>query len=320
MGISDEALESKKYEFETYDEEELFGNKNVALAKLSRENVAKIEAIIKLDSNYAKSSDINAAPRKKNSKDDLDISDLSENELKSDFNSLSYSYGGSTAWWFKQFLNSKFQDSTNLSDIRFLVSGAVAAVDRENSTHLNSTSKVTQNKTTPIGRTVITERICRRCITIGGLKERLKNDDFTEEGLLSKLAELIDIDVIKELVDKSSIKCSKERTNLSFASKFCHYASFYLFDKDEYRDRYSIFDREVGRLLPYYLSSRHLNLNLPATLKITRNMFVNDQGASKKQVSYALYHECIGQVIKNSNISRNGFDHLLWYYYKGKTL
>ena len=300
MGISDEALESKKYEFETYDEEELFGNKNVALAKLSRENVAKIEAIIKLDSNYAKSSDINAAPRKKNSKDDLDISDLSENELKSDFNSLSYSYGGSTAWWF--------------------ISGAVAAVDRENSTHLNSTSKVTQNKTTPIGRTVITERICRRCITIGGLKERLKNDDFTEEGLLSKLAELIDIDVIKELVDKSSIKCSKERTNLSFANKFCHYASFYLFDKDEYRDRYSIFDREVGRLLPYYLSSRHLNLNLPATLKITRNMFVNDQGASKKQVSYALYHECIGQVIKNSNISRNGFDHLLWYYYKGKTL
>ena len=86
MGISDEALESKKYEFETYDEEELFGNKNVALAKLSRENVAKIEAIIKLDSNYAKSSDINAAPRKKNSKDDLDISDLSE--YKSKFLSL----------------------------------------------------------------------------------------------------------------------------------------------------------------------------------------------------------------------------------------
>lgn len=36
--------------------------------------------------------------------------------------------------------------------------------------------------------------------------------------------------------------------------------------------------------------------------------------------SYSSYHKCIGDIIKESkeSISRNGFDHLIWYYFKGR--
>ena len=38
------------------------------------------------------------------------------------------------------------------------------------------------------------------------------------------------------------------------------------------------------------------------------------------KIDYKLYQSVVDAVIKasESDISRNGFDHLLWYYFKGK--
>lgn len=91
----------------------------------------------------------------------------------------------------------------------------------------------------------------------------------------------------------------KARTNLSFASKFVHYACFYLFD-DYRRDNFSIYDKVLNKALPIYIKKYNLNNYDPK--------------------SYRSYYYCIEMIIKScgEQLSRNGFDHLVWYYYKAR--
>ena len=66
----------------------------------------------------------------------------------------------------------------------------------------------------------------------------------------------------------------------------------------EYKDNYSIYDSIVSKALPSYMER---------------------YGIEKKRITtYAEYQEAIDEAIKKSKsgISRNGFDHLLWYCYK----
>ena len=89
------------------------------------------------------------------------------------------------------------------------------------------------------------------------------------------------------------------RKNLSFASKFCHYASYYLL-ADEYMDKFSIYDDVVKRKLPDYLT------------------YYNVPYKSRQLNDYTSYNQLIGEVLNKSDerISRRGFDQLIWYYYK----
>ena len=83
------------------------------LVSLSPDNVAIVEAMIQNDSAYLKTSDKQAAPDKK--------------------------YGGSTAYWMTR-LKDVLIDGVSATDEKYheILTGAVEAVDRENSTHLNS--------------------------------------------------------------------------------------------------------------------------------------------------------------------------------------
>ena len=103
------------------------------LAKLTRDNVAIVEAMIRNDSAYIHSTDVGAAPVYNR-----------KGEVK---------YGGSSAYWMTQLkkvlLDSGFGASYTYEEI---IKGAVESVDRENSTHLNADK---------CGRQEITERICR---------------------------------------------------------------------------------------------------------------------------------------------------------------
>lgn len=227
------------------------------LAKLTRDNVAIVEAMIRNDSAYIRSTDTKAVPV------------ISKNgKIK---------YGGSSAFWMtrlKEYLN--YQDNGNYT-YKDIIAGAVESVDRENSTHLNS------------------DRCGRREI-----EKRLIEFDRIELLKCLKEPEYQNFKLIREISRKTSAP-KRSRNNLSFASKFCHYACFYLFEGTEWQDNYSIWDSILRKVLPLYLGY----------YQITDDYDLYD---------YAEYRIAVDAVRKASGIaiSRNGFDHLLWYYHKGR--
>ena len=158
----------------------------------------------------------------------------------------------------------------------------VKSIDKENSTHLNADKIGLKNrKGTPEGYDEITNRICK--YGFDELKEKLKN-----------------IDDRYDLVGEFAEKTEAGKRNLSFASKFCQNMCFHLYKYTEYQDNYSKYDSVVKRIIPSYqkyykIEKRDLN-------------------------DYKVYCEAIDEIIEKSGkqISRHGFDQLIWYYYKGR--
>ena len=220
------------------------------LAKLTRDNVAIVEAMIRNDSAYIHSTDVSAAPVYNR-----------KGEVK---------YGGSSAYWMTLLKRSLLDNvSDSVYTYEQIIKGAVEAVDRENSTHLNADK---------CGRQEITERIYR--FDRKEFVKCLKNPDYNDMAL------------IREISRTTSAK-ERARSNLSFASKFCHYACFYVFEGTEYQDNYSIYDGILKTVLPLYLGY----------YKIERNYDLSD---------YKDYRLAVDSIREASRIeiSRNGFDHL----------
>lgn len=228
------------------------------LAKLTRDNVAIVEAMIRNDSAYIHSTDVSAAPVYNR-----------KGEVK---------YGGSSAYWMTQLkdvlLKKKVDSAYSYEDI---IKGAVESVDRENSTHLNADN---------CGRQEITERLCK--FNRFEFVKCLKDPDYDDMKLIREISRITSAE-------------QRARTNPSFASKFCHYACFYIFEGTEYQDNYSIFDGILKTVLPLYLGY----------FQIDRDLNLND---------YRDYRLAVDSIREASGIeiSRNGFDHLLWYYHKGR--
>ncbi len=182
-------------------------------------------------------------------------------------------YSGSSAFWLTQliaFINSK-PVSYSFDEI---IENAVKAIDRENSTHINADGN---------GRNEITKRI----INFGQnqLVNCLKNRKY---------------DLYDEISRKTT-KGTKQRENKSFASKFCHYASFYLFENMKEQDNYPIYDGVLKENLQLYLDHHKV-------------------GGSYNLTDYKEYMDAIDALINKlgNTISRNGLDHLIWYYHKGR--
>lgn len=232
--------------------------RDMTLAKLTRDNVAIVEAMIRNDSAYIHSTDVNAAPIY-NRKGDI-------------------KYGGSSAYWMTQLKTAVLGDgSDGVYSYEDIIKGAVESVDRENSTHLNADK---------YGRQEITQRLC--AFDRGELVECLKDPDHD------------DMKLIREISRITSAQ-QRARTNPSFASKFCHYACFYVFEGTEYQDNYSIYDGILKAVLPMYLGY----------FRVGQEYDLSD---------YRDYRMAVDAIREASGIeiSRNGFDHLLWYYHKGR--
>ena len=187
----------------------------------------------------------------------------------------------SSAHLFKE-LSSEIENSHPSSTLeqtsKETIQKIVTTLDNENGTHL---------ETDGVGREEIADRICK--LTICDFLNYLKNTEKLELfNLISKKT---------TYKNKGNLK---HRTNPSFASKFCHYACFYLFKGLPEQDNYSIYDSVLRRALPKYAEKYEIKCS---NLKNYRN-----------------YRKIIDEIIakSNSNISRNGFDHLLWYYHKGR--
>ena len=171
-----------------------------------------------------------------------------------------------------------------------VIKKVVERVDVENSTHLNADG---------VGRKEMAKRIIDY-INQGRLLEYLKNRDQGFE-IIGRLSE-------KTEPETGSQK--RGRRNISFASKFCHYACFYIFEGEDAQDNFSIYDSVVAEVLTYYLEYwRITDVN-------QRKLKFNE----KSKDEYKEYSKAINEVIgaSGSHISRNGFDHLLWYYFKDK--
>lgn len=196
--------------------------------------------------------------------------------------------GGSTAYWMcalEKYINNK--DRTTW-DYKQIIEHAVCAVDKDNSTHLNADN---------VGRKQITDRIAK--IDPNELTEYLKDPHkpglkWNDYWLFNKIA----------AQTKPTDKKYKPRTNKSFASKFCHYACFYLFEGKPEQDNYSIYDSVVKEALPLY--AKYYDINI-------KEYNLED---------YVDYSKIIEKILEMSgnNISKNGFDHLLWYYFKGRNI
>ena len=158
-----------------------------------------------------------------------------------------------------------------------VVENVVRYIDKENTTHLNADT---------VGRGEMKKRIvhCK-----DKLIEYLKKPNGTELKL---------IHILSERTDASK----KARCNLSFARKFCHYACLYMFKGLPEQANFSIYDRIVKKALPIYCEFYGLK-------KLSQMKLSN----------YDAYRETVDQIIHafGGKISRNGFDHLVWYFFKG---
>lgn len=267
MGICDEFKSSQQYMLTT-EPFDLGDGKGIELVQLTDENVAKVEAMIRNDSSYIKSFDVNAGPIKnKNGKE---------------------VYSGSTAYWMTK-LKSIIEGKEKNLTYDVIIPKVVSSIDRENSTHLNSDG---------CGRKEISDRIIKLC---------------NEDNLIDSLKEG-NLEVFKKILEKTKPKNNghknyKGRENTSFASKFCHYACFYLFENSKKQDNYSIYDNVIVSVLPYYIKKYEVEYN----------------GTLKDLKDYEVYRDVINSIrekvastTNTTPISRNGFDHLLWYYHKGR--
>lgn len=268
MGIRDEFESSKKYMLETKKPFVSKKGTKITLIELTLDNVAKVEAMVRNDSSYKKSFDVNAGPIKnKNGKE---------------------VYSGSTAYWMTK-LKSIIEGKENNLTYDDIIPKVVRSIDRENSTHLNSDG---------CGIEVISKRI----VDLG--KDQLI--DSLKEGNLVVFEKIQEKTKPNTNPNNNGNKKYKGRVNTSFASKFCHFACFFLFEDDKLRDKYSIYDNVIVSVLPYYIKK----------YGVENNKSLKDYSVYCKVID--LIRKKAASTTNTTPISRNGFDHLLWYYHKGR--
>lgn len=168
-------------------------------------------------------------------------------------------------------------------------------IDKENSTHLAVSG---HNKGDKTG----VDAVVKRILGIANFETKLKNADA---------------DLVNEIA-----KAVPEISKFSFASKFCTYVSIY---KDKNPNAYSIYDKVISEILPYYewkfLHTTKIHARKNRNKKVVST--IETDFAKKGSFNYEGYNKLIGQIIeainkeKNLNLDRLTFDRMLWYYYKG---
>lgn len=271
---------------------------------LTRDNVARIEAILSIDSNYKKSGDAKLSPI---------IGEYNKSGNNHKKGDKYIKYMGSSAFWLTKLkeLRCTKNIQTQLDSIKKIaekwsntvidgciennhdnypldvaIYGAVCAVDSENSTHLSADSN---NNKYGNGRIELTMRLLNMW---NNLENRLLRRDYR---------------IVYELANKTNNGIGRQ--NYAFATKFCHYACYYWFIGRPEQDNYSICDNVLRKAVVMYANIFELYNILNQGIKFTEDDFDN----------YALFSSVVDMLRNNygEHISRNGFDHLLWYYYKG---
>lgn len=189
----------------------------------------------------------------------------------------------SSAYWLKELKKEVF--GNNKSKSRYyleVIEKCVQYIDSENATHLNADG---------VGRKQMSERLAK--LDKMKFAEYLRNPEKENYKLIEILTE-------KTVPEDSKYH---GRKNFSFATKFCHYACFYLFEGQLEQDNFSIYDSIVAKHLPDY--AKHFNIEIKK---------------GYNNLNYKAYITTIDAIRAKGKeqISRNGFDHLLWYFHKAR--
>ena len=168
-------------------------------------------------------------------------------------------------------------------------------IDKENSTHLAVSG---HNKGDKKG----VDAVVKKILSIANFETKLKNADA---------------DLVNEIA-----KAVPQISKFSFASKFCTYVSRY---KDKNPNAYSIYDKVISEILPYYewkfLHTTKIHAQKNRNKKVVST--IENTFAKKGSFDYEGYNTLIGQIIeainneRKLNVDRLTFDRMLWYYYKG---
>lgn len=258
--IQEEVKASEQYNLKC---EEL--SDGIHLVKLTRDNVAKVESIIRTDSNY------------------------------SSFKEANYDNDKYSPYWIREMgkhLGQITDEEQKETDFEKIVENVIEKIDKENGTHLMADCEKDENGTIKkSARDFMKDKIIA-CYKNETLLKYLKEPDFSKKNLIDILSAPTEIN-------------GKGRSHLSFASKFCHYSCYHLFSGEEEQDNYSIYDRFVREALPFYLEKYEI-----------KNIKITDKSTYKE------YQQAIDAILDKADekISRNGFDHLVWYYFKGGRL
>ena len=106
----------------------------------------------------------------------------------------------------------------------------------------------------------------------------------------------------------------------SFASKFCAYMCRYLFADGNAADNYAIYDGVLADMLPYYALKYGNTERRPF---LNRNSKSTIETEFRKTRKYKEYRDLIDEILdgvyyqKGIRLSREEFDSMIWYYYKG---
>ncbi len=254
---------------------------DIDIPALTRKNADFIEAILRLDSNYKKDVDVDSTPGDKFNP--FGYKENNKTKSKSE-------YCGSTAYWFNKMNNG--------GDFKECLLGAIISIDRVNSTHLESTKD---------GRNKIKEIIIDKCHSVKGLKKEL-NKDFR-------------IDFEHHLIGLMSVELAaagKEtlRSNLSFASKFCAYASLYLGTKIEYSKYDNVVATHLKNYIKVYLNDKSIRVHQYKYDSYRKKN--SEDGLEYTSNIYCKYYKIIGDIIdllksKGVLMDRNEFDSIVWY-------
>lgn len=255
---------------------------SLRIPALTRKNANFIEAVVGLDSNYNRDGDMNAQP------------DRGFNPF-TNISSSDGKYCGSSAYWFH-----KMENDGNFEECLL---GAIISIDRTNSTHLESAVQ---------GRRKMKDIIMGKCKNVSDLKREL-NRDFRinpKEHLIGLMS-----------VDLEAKKRGTVRSNLSFASKFCSYASLFLKTQLEYSKYDNVVASHLDGYIKLYLKDSSIKQNEYKHSSSNKN---KSSDRLKYTVDiYIRYYQLIGDIIaslqKDSiSIDRNEFDHIVWYGFKGR--
>ncbi len=242
---------------------------------LTRKNADFTEAIVGLDSNYAKDSK------------PIPPDDTFDPEVNA--SNADKKFCGTTAYWFSEMTKSDF-------DFHKCLLGAIISIDTTNSTHLEAAEN---------GRKEMRDRIVRHYHDLSGLKSTLSKPYNGEAD--HPLAVLTDGIKAK---GKDGI-----RYNISFASKFCSYACAYL----DLGNSYSKYDNVVSDALPEYVKAYLGRKVDKREYKVRQNVKNRYEHILEVYKKYAAAIEEILSVLGDDNrMTKDEFDHIVWYGYKGK--
>ncbi len=259
------------------------------ITALTKKNADFIKAVIRLDSNYG---------------DDFVSKSPAKGYDPENAKSTNKKNRGSTAYWF-------YEMKKNGCDFKKCVLGAIISIDSTNSTHLEAAYFEKQDGTKVSCRKGMRDIICDKCSDYKDLLQMLDQpfDAKNPDHLISLLTE-----------KTFQIKDGKPRYNISFATKFCAYASFFL----GATIKYPKYDNVVSDALPKY---EKIYLNRKKKLKeykIDHNKaktMSDDKNYQYRLDVYDKYSKTISEILKalksdNINLTEEEFDHIVWYSMK----